>query len=70
MAERVDVPAKWLREEAEAGRIPCLICGQFLRFDPAEVERVLMERAKGKSRQSGTPAQASTAGNGAGEGTR
>jgi hypothetical protein len=49
-AGRLNVPKKWLREEAQAGRIPCLICGEFLRFNPAEVERVLLARAAGEVR--------------------
>jgi hypothetical protein len=36
---------KWLRDEAEAGRIPHLKAGKALLFDPEAVERVLVERA-------------------------
>jgi hypothetical protein len=39
------VPAKWLRAEAEAGRIPHLRAGSVLLFDIATVERILVERA-------------------------
>jgi hypothetical protein len=46
MARRLRVPAKWLREEAEAGRVPCLQAGRALLFDPETVERVLVERAR------------------------
>jgi hypothetical protein len=45
-ARRLRVPVKWLREEAEAGRVPHLKAGKALLFDPETVERVLLERAK------------------------
>jgi len=40
------VPVKWLREEAEAGRIPHLKADKVFLFDPATVEAVLLERAR------------------------
>lgn len=46
MARRLRVTVKWLRDEAEAGRIPHLKAGQRLLFDPETVERVLLERAR------------------------
>ena len=46
MARRLRVTAKWLREEAEAGRIPHLKAGPRLLFDPETVEQVLLERAR------------------------
>lgn len=46
MAARLRVPQKWLRGEAEAGRVPHLKAGQRLLFDPETVERVLLERAR------------------------
>ena len=50
MARRLHVPVKWLREEADAGRIPCVRAGRAYLFDPETVERVLLERArKGQS---------------------
>ena len=45
MAGRLGVPAKWLREEAEAGRVPHLRAGEQLLFDPSAVERALRKRA-------------------------
>jgi hypothetical protein len=47
MARRLRVPAKWLREEAEDGRIPHLKAGKALLFHPDAVEQVLLERALG-----------------------
>jgi len=47
MARFLRVPVKWLREEAEAGRVPCVKADKALLFDPATVERVLLERARG-----------------------
>ena len=45
-ARRFRVPVKWLRDEAEAGRVPCLQAGKALLFDPDLVEQVLLERAR------------------------
>jgi len=47
MARRLGVTAKWLRNEAEAGRIPHLAAGRRLLFDAETVERLLTERARG-----------------------
>ncbi len=46
MARRLRVPTKWLREEAEAGRIPHLKADTALLFDRELVERLLLERAR------------------------
>ena len=46
MAQRVRVAAKWLRQEAESGRIPHLTAGSRLLFDSETVERILLERAR------------------------
>ena len=48
MARRVRVPAKWLRAEALAGRIPCLNAGGRVLFNPEVVEVALSVRAAGK----------------------
>jgi hypothetical protein len=45
MAARLRVPAKWLREEAEAGRIPCLRAGTAILVNPQAVEARLVGRA-------------------------
>ena len=45
-ARRHHVTVKWLRAEAEAGRVPCLNADGRLLFDPECVERVLLERAR------------------------
>lgn len=46
MARRLRVPVKWLRDEADAGRLPHLKAGRAVLFDPDAVESVLCERAK------------------------
>lgn len=56
MARRVRVPAKWLRAEAEAGRIPHLKAGNVLLFDPETVERLIAERVRGADRKEATSA--------------
>jgi hypothetical protein len=46
MARRLRVPVRWLRSEAEAGRVPCLKAERAILFDPETVESVLLERAR------------------------
>ena len=46
MARRINVPAKWLRAEAEAGRIPALNAGGALLFDPELVEQIIRDRLR------------------------
>jgi hypothetical protein len=48
MARRPYVSQKWLRDEALAGRVPCLRAGSRLLFSAEAVERVLADRAAGK----------------------
>ena len=45
MARRLGVTARWLRAEAEAGRVPSLRAGTHLLFNPAAVQRVIAARA-------------------------
>ena len=46
MARTLGVPTRWLRSEAEAGRLPCVKAERALLFDPEAVERILVERAQ------------------------
>ena len=46
LAERLGLPASWLEQEAERGRIPVLRVGRHLRFDVRAVEATLIERAR------------------------
>jgi len=46
MARRLGVPARWLRAEAEAGRIPALKAENVFLFDPQVVSGLLAERAR------------------------
>lgn len=47
MARRLRVPIRWLRSEAEAGRLPHLKAGATtILFDPEIVEKLLLERAR------------------------
>ena len=43
------VPARWLRDEIEAGRIPALIAGRSVLVHVPTVTALLTERAKGES---------------------
>ena len=45
MARLVHVPTRWLRAEAEAGRIPALRAGDRFVFCPDVVSRIVAERA-------------------------
>jgi len=49
MARIVGVPVDWLREEAEAGRVPSLRAGDRFIFHPPAVEKNLIDRASTKS---------------------
>ncbi len=42
------VPARWLREEIEAGRVPALIAGRSVLVHVPTVAALLAERAQGK----------------------
>jgi hypothetical protein len=51
LAHRLHLPRPWLRDEARAGRIPCLRIGRKLLFSLPAVERVLANRAAAVERQ-------------------
>ena len=44
-AYRVGVPIRWLKTEADAGRIPCLRVGRKRLFNTDAVRRALAEQA-------------------------
>ena len=46
MARRLRVPVRWLRAEAESGRIPHVKAERVYLFDPDTVEGILLERAR------------------------
>ena len=45
MARQLGVEPRWLRFEAEAGRLPHVKAGKTLLFNPDIVERLLVKRA-------------------------
>lgn len=47
------VPARWLRDEIEAGRLPALIAGSAVLVHVPTVAALLVERAKGGSGKGG-----------------
>ena len=51
LSRRLHVPAGWLRQEAQEGRLPHLRAASGLLFNLAAVERVLAERAAANERQ-------------------
>lgn len=53
-ARRLRVPPRWLREQADAGRIPHLRAGSQYLFDPATAERWLQEQLDAQARRAST----------------
>jgi hypothetical protein len=47
MARRLGVTARWLRAEADAGRVPCLRAGNRYLFNPLAVQQAVAQRAAG-----------------------
>lgn len=45
LATRLGLPMRWIRQEAEAKRLPHVKAGRRLLFNPDAVEHVLAERA-------------------------
>ena len=50
-AAQLGVPAGWLREEIDAGRLPHLRAGRSMRCNPEAVAQALDERARETVRQ-------------------
>jgi DNA-binding transcriptional MerR regulator len=50
LSDLTGLPAKWLREESDAGRLPTLRAGRRRYFDPDEVRRLLAERSREETR--------------------
>ena len=46
LARRLGVTQQWLREQADAGHLPCIKAGNRYLFDPEAVDAVLKEQAK------------------------
>jgi hypothetical protein len=46
LSRQIGIPAKWLKTEAEAGRIPSLVVGRRRFFNRATVEIALAETAQ------------------------
>jgi len=44
LAERLNLPESWLRNQERLGRIPSIRAGKYVRFNLGEVERSLAER--------------------------
>jgi excisionase family DNA binding protein len=42
LADRLGVPASWVRESARSGAIPCVRLGRYVRFDLADAEAWLV----------------------------
>jgi excisionase family DNA binding protein len=46
MARRLGVTVRWLRAEADAGRVPCLRAGRRYLFELSAVQAALARRAR------------------------
>ncbi len=55
LAARLGVRARWLRAEADAGRIPGVRADDRYLFDPAAVERALLARASAAPQKPAPP---------------
>ncbi len=55
LARRLRLPAAWLRDEAEAGRIPSLKAGRRRLFNVEAVEHCLLDRAAAGTSDAGGP---------------
>ncbi len=53
LAERLNVPESWVRNEERAGRIPGIRAGKYVRFKLSQVERALAEQKPNCARPSG-----------------
>ena len=49
VARRFGVPFRWLKKQAEAGKFPCIKAENIILVIPANVERFLVESAKGSN---------------------
>ena len=45
LSAELRLPRNWLKQEAQAGRLPCLRVGRRLLFNRVAVEQVLADRA-------------------------
>jgi hypothetical protein len=52
LSRRLKLPARWVRREAEAGRLPCLKVGDTFLFSPRAVDEALLKQAEGSTRAS------------------
>ena len=46
LAERLNLPESWVRNEERAGRIPSIRLGKYVRFKWPDVERTLTEKTR------------------------
>jgi hypothetical protein len=56
VSRALGLPAQWLREEALAGRLPCLVAGDRVLFDLELVRKIVNERTRTTSGQSNAEA--------------
>ncbi len=52
MARRLGVTQEWLRNQADTGKVPCLLAGNRHLFNPVAVEETLAAKAA-QTRQGG-----------------
>jgi len=57
MARRIGVTIRWLKDEADAQRVPCLRAGRAYLFLPSAVQKALAIRAAAMLNERGAPLQ-------------
>lgn len=62
LAARLRLPARWLKSEAIAGRIPCLRVGRRFLFNVDAVEQALAARAANRAVHEASPGHPLAAG--------
>jgi len=56
MARRIGVTQRWLRQQADAGKVPCLKAGNRYLFEPLAAQEALARQAA-RTRQGGDDGQ-------------
>lgn len=47
VAQRLGVPRSWVYTQAEAGKLPAVKLGKYVRFNPEELEKWLLQQRRG-----------------------
>lgn len=53
VAARLGVPRSWVYNAAEAGKIPAVKLGKYVRFDPRELQQWILDHRHGRKTPGG-----------------